>query len=69
LLCSDGLTDQLKIGDIESVLATCGDDLEAARQLYAQAMAAGGQDNISLILVRRTSAAERRPADPAASDD
>jgi serine/threonine protein phosphatase PrpC len=69
LLCSDGLTDQLKIGDIESVLATCGDDLEAARQLYAQAMAAGGQDNISLILVRRTSAAERRPADPAPSDD
>jgi serine/threonine protein phosphatase PrpC len=68
LLCSDGLTDRLKIGAIESVLAACGDDLGAARQLYEQAMAAGGQDNISLVLVRRTSSAERRPAEPAASD-
>jgi len=68
LLCSDGLTDRVKIGAIESVLSDCGDDLEAARRLYAQAMAAGGEDNISLVLVRRTSTAERRPTEPAASD-
>jgi serine/threonine protein phosphatase PrpC len=68
LLCSDGLTDRVKIGAIESVLADCGDDLEAARRLYAQAMAAGGEDNISLVLVRRTSTAERRAAEPVAGD-
>lgn len=64
LLCSDGLTDRMPIAAIESVLASCGDDLEAARALYEGAMAAGGEDNISLLLVRRTGASDRRAEGP-----
>jgi len=49
LLCSDGLSDMLGDDAIERALAV--DDEEAVRQLFLQAMEAGGDDNISIILV------------------
>jgi len=49
LLCSDGLTDMLGIGEIEQAMAA-GDE-DAVRQLFTQAMHAGGDDNISIIVV------------------
>jgi serine/threonine protein phosphatase PrpC len=49
LLCSDGLTDMLSPEQIERVLADAGGD--SVRALFARAMAAGGSDNISIILV------------------
>jgi serine/threonine protein phosphatase PrpC len=49
LVCSDGLTDMLSDAEIERAMAA-GDE-EALRALFTQAMAAGGEDNISIIVV------------------
>ncbi|MFO1428564.1 MAG: PP2C family serine/threonine-protein phosphatase [Candidatus Competibacteraceae bacterium] len=50
LLCSDGLTDMLSRHQLETSLT---EDLsETTYRLFGQAMAAGGSDNISIILVR-----------------
>lgn len=50
LLCTDGLTDMLNRHQLEASLA---EDLsETTYRLFVQAMAAGGSDNISVILVR-----------------
>ncbi len=52
LLCSDGLTDMVRDRDVERIL-TAVDDLEqAGRNLIAAANAAGGRDNITVILFR-----------------
>jgi PPM family protein phosphatase len=52
LLCSDGLSDMLPDAGIAQVMRT-SDNLEAtAHALIAAANAAGGRDNISVVLVR-----------------
>ncbi len=52
LLCSDGLSDMLTSAEIlESVLANADDPRAGVRDLIAKANAAGGKDNISVILV------------------
>jgi PPM family protein phosphatase len=50
LICSDGLTDLLERGAIEALLD--GDDQASALALFEAAMAQGGDDNISLLLLR-----------------
>jgi PPM family protein phosphatase len=50
LLCSDGLTDMVAEADIVACLAA--EDEPAAEKLFERAMAAGGHDNFSIILVR-----------------
>lgn len=50
LLCSDGLTDMLDVATIEAVMAE--DDVATVTALFERAMAAGGEDNVSIILVR-----------------
>jgi PPM family protein phosphatase len=50
LICSDGLTDLLEPAEIEARLA--GDDEASAVALFEAAMARGGDDNVSLILLR-----------------
>jgi len=52
LLCSDGLTEMITAGAIAAVLAAGGEPEAVARQLLAQAMAAGGRDNITVVMVR-----------------
>jgi protein phosphatase len=55
IMCSDGLTGMLEDGEIEAVLRSAGDDLEAAcRTLISLANERGGKDNISVILARNT---------------
>jgi serine/threonine protein phosphatase PrpC len=55
LICSDGLTDLLAPPEIAALL---GDDDEASAQaLFEAAMARGGDDNISLLLLRLRPAA------------
>jgi PPM family protein phosphatase len=49
LLCSDGLTDMLDDDEIAHAFAR--DDEAAVRALFDAAMAAGGSDNISIIVV------------------
>jgi PPM family protein phosphatase len=56
LLCSDGLSDMLADPEIEGALAASDED--ALRALFTQAMQAGGADNISIIIVSVTQAAE-----------
>jgi len=51
LLCSDGLTSMLVDEKIEEVLAEGADPEGSARALIAEANTAGGQDNISVIIV------------------
>ena len=52
LLCTDGLTGMVSDDEITRVLS-CGDSLEkAADTLIRMALAAGGRDNVTLILCR-----------------
>ena len=48
LICSDGLTDMVDAAEIEHCMA--GSDAQAAGRLFEAAMAAGGADNISIVL-------------------
>jgi serine/threonine protein phosphatase PrpC len=50
LICSDGLSDLLERRAMEGLLGD--DDAASARALFEAAMARGGEDNISLILLR-----------------
>ena len=51
LLCSDGLSNPVDEHDIASALAG-GDCAHAAQALVAQALANGGRDNITVVVVR-----------------
>jgi serine/threonine protein phosphatase PrpC len=50
LICSDGLTDMVDLDRMEACMNP-SDDTTVTR-LYEAAMQAGGQDNVSIILVR-----------------
>ena len=53
LLCSDGLNGELDDGLMREILLDNEDDLEtAAERLQNTALAAGGRDNVTLILAR-----------------
>jgi protein phosphatase len=52
LLCSDGLTEMVPDAAIAAVLAAETDSETACRRLVAQANAAGGRDNITVLIVR-----------------
>lgn len=49
LMCSDGLTDMLSRAELEAAMAE--DDLQAWLGLFAGAMEAGAEDNLSIVLV------------------
>jgi PPM family protein phosphatase len=51
LLATDGLTDLLTIGEIETILNRCVTIGEKVRSLIAMAKQKGGEDNITLILI------------------
>jgi len=52
LLCSDGLTEMVTNEQIATTLADAPEPEAAARQLLALALAAGGRDNITVVIVR-----------------
>ncbi len=53
LLCTDGLHGAIDDDVIADVLAAHDDDLEgAAKALVGAALAAGGRDNVTVVLVR-----------------
>lgn len=68
LLCSDGLTDELDDAAIGQILRDAGDIDAAADRLIDAALAAGGRDNITVLLVENLaepeSAASSREAEP-----
>lgn len=61
LMCSDGLTDMLGDAGIARVLATTAPLPEIATELVGKANAAGGRDNIAVLLVRASAAASSKP--------
>ncbi|HTV59171.1 MAG TPA: Stp1/IreP family PP2C-type Ser/Thr phosphatase [Verrucomicrobiae bacterium] len=52
LLCSDGLSKELSDAQISAVLEESGDARECARRLIQMANEAGGEDNITVVVVR-----------------
>jgi protein phosphatase len=52
LLCSDGLSGMVRFDDIRDVLLRVSDPLEACRLLTDRANAAGGHDNITVIVAQ-----------------
>ena len=55
LLCSDGLTREVSDNEIASILGNATNAQEAAEELVALANEAGGQDNITAIVIRPAS--------------
>ena len=55
VLCSDGLVDEISDADIAKVLQRCTTPHEAAQALVDAANAAGGRDNITVIVVSTAS--------------
>jgi len=62
LLCSDGLTDEVRDAAIASVLSTNFSEEEKANQLLGLALSEGGSDNITILLVSAPEDASARPA-------
>jgi protein phosphatase len=50
LLCSDGLTSMVREADVAGILRDAGSLEQAGRELIAAANAAGGRDNITVVL-------------------
>ncbi len=63
LLCSDGLTSMVSPEEIARILGAAGDLHAAAEQLVAAANAAGGRDNITVVIFR-VEAGEPESAEP-----
>ena len=55
VLCSDGLVDEISDADIAKVLERCTTPHEASQALVDAANAAGGRDNITVIVVSTAS--------------
>lgn len=52
LLCSDGLTDEVTDEAIRKILLTARDAREGAKRLIEEALAAGGHDNVTVVIGR-----------------
>jgi PPM family protein phosphatase len=62
LMCSDGLSDQVRAADILRVVEEhAGSPREAAERLVALANEAGGKDNVSVVIVEGERFGRRRP--------
>jgi serine/threonine protein phosphatase PrpC len=51
LICSDGLSDLVDVGEMEQILRRETDEVRAVKALWVAAMNASGRDNISILLV------------------
>lgn len=52
VICSDGLTNELSDAEIGRLLTEADEPQQAAEQLVAQAVLAGGRDNVTVIVVQ-----------------
>ena len=57
LLCSDGLSDRVRSEEIGALLAEAEDLERAAHHLIERAKAAGGRDDVTVVIARRDGAA------------
>ena len=60
LMCSDGLSDMVRDADIAGIMLQDGPLEQKAKQLIAAANAAGGRDNISVLLALAKQASVKR---------
>ena len=71
LLCSDGLSGMIADDEILDVVTSSGDPTEICRRLVARANASGGEDNITVLVVRFDDVSDapapdsKRPTSPA----
>lgn len=65
LLCSDGLWDMLADAEIQAIVRQDKPLAECCRELIDRANAAGGQDNITVVLIAFGGAPAAAPAAPA----
>lgn len=56
LICSDGLTSELDDPTLQGILTAVADPQETAQQLVGEALAHGGKDNVSAVVVDVASA-------------
>ena len=68
LVCSDGLTDELADDRICAVLVEHVDPSDAARELVAAALDAGGRDNVTVVVVEALNVVGRRTPDQVSDD-
>ena len=61
LLCSDGLHGELSDGDISDTIDEATDPRGAVEQLISRALAAGGNDNVSVVVAQAHGEAMQRP--------
>jgi PPM family protein phosphatase len=61
LMCSDGLSDMLNDREIAEVMGSTSDLSDMAARLISAANAAGGRDNIAVMLIRAQGASEPAP--------
>jgi serine/threonine protein phosphatase PrpC len=61
LLCSDGLSGELRDGEIATVLNEAASLEDAAAKLIAASLEKGGHDNVSAVLVEYDGASRRAP--------
>lgn len=66
LLCSDGINAMIDDQQIATILADAPDPRDAADRVVAAALAAGGRDNATAVVVDAVGMAEDRPSDSGA---
>lgn len=59
LLCSDGLTDYVADKVIGDIFSQANDETDVVEQLVAQALANGGQDNVTVLIVNLSSSSKQ----------
>ncbi|CAH0123093.1 MULTISPECIES: protein phosphatase 2C domain-containing protein [unclassified Microbacterium] len=69
LICSDGLSSEVPDSLIREILTTESDPQTAAAALVSEAVAAGGRDNITVVVVDAVSVASRPGVQMRADDD
>lgn len=65
LVCSDGLTGELEDAEIAELLAENSDPQAAAEHLVRQAVAVGGHDNVTAVVLDVVEVLADQPAEPA----
>lgn len=69
LICSDGLSSEVPDSLIREILSTESDPQVSAAALVSEAVAAGGRDNITVVVVDAVSVASRPGVQMRADDD
>ena len=64
VLCSDGVSGMIEDDELAGILAATADPREAADAVLAAALAAGGHDNATVVVVDVVGPASERPDDP-----